>query len=86
MKGLIFLVMKSAKYFGTMFDSRNYLSHTGQMTDVIKYARNHSGKVEATEVFLGLFQVMRKKKFPTSFLKSVHGERLDIKVPRSWLR
>ena len=53
--------IKAARYFGIMFDSTPDISHTDQMSEVIRYVKIHSGKVEVREVFLGFFPLRGKK-------------------------
>lgn len=54
-KRLLVADIKTANYFWIIFDSKYDISHTDHMSKVIRYVRNHSGKVkirvEVTEVF-----------------------------------
>lgn len=53
--------IKSAKYFGIMFDSTPDVSHVDQMSEVIRYVKINNRKVEVKEVFLGFFPLQGKK-------------------------
>ena len=61
MKEILVKDIKAARYFGIMFDSTPDISHTDQMSEVIRYVKIHNGKVEVKEVFLGFFPLSGKK-------------------------
>lgn len=71
-KELLVTDIKSAKYFGIIFDSTPDISHTDQMSEVIRYVKIHNGKVEVREVCLGFFPLKGKKAadFSFEFLKA----------------
>ncbi|KAM9311655.1 zinc finger MYM-type protein 1-like [Gastrophryne carolinensis] len=76
--------IKSAKYFGIMFDSTPDVSHTDQMSEVIRYV-HITRKVEVKEVFLGFFPLKGKKATDLSsdILKKLESDGLDIMMCRS---
>ena len=47
--------IKSAVYFGIRFDSIPDVSHTVQMSQVIRYVKTEDRKVEIKKAFLGFF-------------------------------
>ena len=49
--------IKAAGYYGIMFDSTPDLSHTDQMSEIIRYVHISDGKVEVKEVFLCFFHL-----------------------------
>uniref|UniRef100_A0A8C5PE46 TTF-type domain-containing protein n=1 Tax=Leptobrachium leishanense TaxID=445787 RepID=A0A8C5PE46_9ANUR len=77
--------IKNAKYFGIMFDSTPDISHTDQMTEVIRYVKISNRKVEVMEVFLGFFALKGKKATDLSsdILKKLENDGLDIMMCRS---
>ncbi|CAH2105701.1 unnamed protein product [Euphydryas editha] len=61
-KTKLFNEIKSAKYFGIMFDSTPDISHIDQnMSEVILYVKIQNRKVEDKEAFLGFFPLQGKK-------------------------
>lgn len=84
-KELLVTDIKSAKYFGIIFDSTPDISHTDQMSEVIRYVKIHNGKVEVREVFLGFFPLKGKKAADLSseILKSLESDGLDIMMCRA---
>ncbi|XP_061440730.1 zinc finger MYM-type protein 1-like [Rhineura floridana] len=72
--------IKSTKYFGIMFDSTPDISHTDQMSKVIRYVKINNRKVEVKEVFLGFFPLKGKKAADLSsdILKNLESDGLDI--------
>ncbi|XP_063794591.1 zinc finger MYM-type protein 1-like [Pseudophryne corroboree] len=77
--------IKSAKYFGIMFDSTPDISHTDQMSEVIRYVTINNMKVEVKEVFLGFFPLKGKTAADLSsdILKTLENDGLDIMMCRS---
>ncbi|XP_056392625.1 zinc finger MYM-type protein 1-like [Hyla sarda] len=77
--------IKSALYFGIMFDSTPDVSHTDQMSEVIRYVHMTNRKVEVKEVFLGFFPLKGKKAAALSsdILKKLESDGLDIMMCRS---
>ncbi|OWR54309.1 putative zinc finger MYM domain containing 1 [Danaus plexippus plexippus] len=77
--------IKSAKYFGIMFDSTPDCSHIDQMSEVIRYVKIYNRKVEVKEVFLGFFPLHEKKAADLSaeILKKLENDGLDIMMCRS---
>lgn len=77
--------IKSAKYFGIMFDSTPDVSHVDQMSEVIRYVKIDNRKVEVKEVFLGFFPLHGKKAADLSaeILKKLENDGLDIMMCRS---
>ncbi|GBP06889.1 hypothetical protein EVAR_92782_1 [Eumeta japonica] len=77
--------IKSAKYFGIMFDSTPDVSHVDHMSEVIRYVKINNRKVEVKEVFLGFFPLHGKKAADLSaeILKKLENDGLDIMMCRS---
>ena len=77
--------IQSAKYFGMMFDSTPDISHTDQMSQVIRYVKIENGKVEVKEVFLGFFSLKGKKAADLSFdiIRKLESDGLDIMMCRA---
>lgn len=77
--------IKSATYFGMMFDSTPDIDHTDQMSQVIRYVKIDDRKVEIKEVFLGFFPLEGKKATDLSeeILKKIDKDGLDIMRCRS---
>ncbi|XP_061469367.1 zinc finger MYM-type protein 1-like [Rhineura floridana] len=84
-KEMLVMDIKSAKYFGIMFDSTPDISHTDQMSEVIRYVKISNRKVEVKEVFLGFFPLKGKKAADLSsdILKSLESDGLDIMMCRT---
>lgn len=84
-KEMLVMDIKSARYFGIMFDSTPDVSHTDQMSEVIRYVKIHNGKVEVKEVFLGFFPLKGKKAVDLSceILKNLERDGLDIRMCRT---
>ncbi|XP_040275768.1 zinc finger MYM-type protein 1-like [Bufo bufo] len=84
-KAKIVTDIKSAKYFGIMFDSTPDVSHTDQMSEVIRYVHITNRKVEVKEVFLGFFPLKGKKAADLSsdILQKLESDGLDIMMCRS---
>ena len=53
--------IKAAGYYGIMFDNTPDLSHTDQMSEIIRYVHISDGKVEVKEVFLCFFPLKENK-------------------------
>ncbi|XP_073491308.1 uncharacterized protein [Aquarana catesbeiana] len=85
MKEKIVMDIKSAKYFGIMFDSTPDISHTDQMSKVIRYVNIKNRKVQVKEVFLGFFPLKGKKAADLSLdiLKKLESDGLDIMMCRA---
>ena len=68
-----------------MFDSTPDISHTDQMSEVIRYVKIHNGKVEVREVFLGLFPLRGKKAddLSSDILTNLKSDGLDIMMCKS---
>nr|XP_047132432.1 zinc finger MYM-type protein 1-like [Hydra vulgaris] len=77
--------IKSARYFGMMFDSTPDISHVDQISEVIRYIKNKNKKVELKEAFLGFFPLKGKKALDlsTEILKQLESDGLDIMMCRS---
>lgn len=77
--------IKSAKYFGIMFDSTPDISHVDQMSEIIRYVKIANRKVEVKEVFLGFFPLHGKKASDLSaeILEKLENDGLDINMCRS---
>lgn len=77
--------IKSAKYFGIMFDSTPDISHTDQMSEIIRYVKLNKRKVEVKEVFLGFFPLHGKKATDLSsdILKKLESDGLDFMMCRA---
>ena len=77
--------IKAARYFGIMFDSTPDISHTDQMSEVIRYVQIHNGKVEVKEVFLGFFPLRGKKadNLSSDILTNLKSTGLDIMIGRA---
>ncbi|XP_053569321.1 LOW QUALITY PROTEIN: zinc finger MYM-type protein 1-like [Bombina bombina] len=84
-KEKLVMEIKSAKYFGIMFDSTPDISHTDQMSEVIRYVKISNRKVEVKEVFLGFFPLKGKKAADLSseILKKMESDGLDIMMCRA---
>src|SRR6218665_1287057 len=84
-KEMLVVDIQSAKYFGIMFDSTPDISHTDQMSEVIRYVKICNGKVEVREVFLGFFPLKGKKAVDLSsdILKNLESDGLDIMMCRA---
>nr|XP_023397494.1 uncharacterized protein LOC104847184 [Loxodonta africana] len=72
--------IKFAKYSGIMFYSTPDISHTDQMSEVIRYIKINNQNVEVKEVFLGVFSLKVKKAVDLSsdILKKLESDGLDI--------
>ena len=68
-----------------MFDSTPDLSHTDQMSEIIRYVHISDGKVEVKEVFLCFFPLKGKKDadLTSEILKILEKDGLDIMMCRS---
>ena len=68
-----------------MFDSTPDLSHTDQMSEIIRYVHISDGKVEVKEVFLCFFPLKGKKAadLTSEILKVLGKDGLDIMMCRS---
>lgn len=77
--------IKAAKYYGMMFDSTPDISHTDQMSQVIRYVKVHNRTVEVKEVFLGFFPLKGKKALDlcNEILTKLESDGLDIMMCRS---
>uniref|UniRef100_UPI003590127A zinc finger MYM-type protein 1-like n=1 Tax=Myxine glutinosa TaxID=7769 RepID=UPI003590127A len=79
--------IKSAKYFGIMFDSTPDISHTDQMSEVIRYVKINNRKVEVKEVFLGFFLPLKGLKaadlISDILLKKLESDGMDIMMCRA---
>ncbi|XP_043276006.1 zinc finger MYM-type protein 1-like [Venturia canescens] len=77
--------IKSARYFGMIFDSTPDVSHTDQMSQVIRFVKIDNRKVEVKEVFLGFFPLKGKKAADLSdeILQKLESDGLDIMLCRS---
>ncbi|XP_078542257.1 zinc finger MYM-type protein 1-like [Lissotriton helveticus] len=77
--------IKSARYFGIMFDSTPDTSHTDQKSEVIRYVKIQNRKVEVREVFLGFLPLKGKKAVDLSsdILKNLESDGLDIMMCRA---
>ena len=53
--------IKSAVYFGMMFDNTRYVPYTDKMSQVIRYMKIEDRKVEIKGAFLGFFPLKEKK-------------------------
>lgn len=77
--------IKNAKYFGILFDSTPDVSHSDQMSEVIRYVHIEMGKVEIRESFLGFFSLSGKKAHDITqeILETIEQDGLDIQMCRS---
>lgn len=86
-KEKLIMDIKSAKYFGIMFDSTPDISHTDQMSEVIRYVMISDKKVEVKEAFLGFFPLKGMGKtaadLSSDILKKLESDGLDIMMCRS---
>jgi len=84
-KEKLLMDIKAAKYFGIMFDSTPDISHTDQMSEVIRYVKIHNGEVEVNETFLGFFPLHGKKAADLSsdILNNLEKDGLDIMMCRA---
>ncbi|CAN7939480.1 unnamed protein product [Ixodes hexagonus] len=62
-KEQLLLDIKSAQYYGIMFDSTPDISHCDQMAEAIRYVKIGNRKVEVKEVFLGFFSTEGENSF-----------------------
>ena len=85
MKEILVNEIKAARYFGIMFDSTPDISHTDQMSEVIRYVKIHNGNVDVREVFLGFFPLKGKKAddLSSDILKNLESDGLDIMMCRA---
>lgn len=67
--------VKSAQYYGTVFDSTPDVSHCDQMSHVIRHVKTDSRKVEAKELFLGFIPL--KGKNAAEILQCLERDGLD---------
>ena len=83
-KEKLIIEIKTAKYFGIMFDSTPDISHIDQMSEVIRYVKIYDRKVEVKEVFLGFFplQGAKAEKLTEDILVQVDSDGLDIMLCR----
>ncbi|XP_042230512.1 zinc finger MYM-type protein 1-like [Homarus americanus] len=79
-KGKILADIKKAKYFGIIFDSTPDISHTDQMSEVIRYVHIEGDSVEVRESFLGFFPIAGKtaNELTKDILSNVESDGLDI--------
>lgn len=77
--------IKSARYFGIMFDSTPDTSHIDQMSEVIRYVKIQNRNFEVKEVFLGFFPLKGKKTVDLSsdFLTNLANDGLGIMMCRA---
>lgn len=77
--------IKAARYFGFMFDSTPDMSHTDQMSEVIRYVKIYNGNVEVREVFLRFFPLKGKKAddLSSDILENLESDGLDIMMCRA---
>jgi hypothetical protein len=76
--------IKEARYFGILFDSTPDVSHSDQMSTVIRYVHIISGTVEVRESFLGFFCLKGKTAVALTgdILGKLESEGLDIQLCR----
>ncbi|XP_042210127.1 uncharacterized protein LOC121857953 [Homarus americanus] len=72
--------IKKAKYFGILFDSTPDMSHTDQMSEVIRYVHIEGDSVEVRESFLGFFPIAGKtaNELTKDILSNLESDGLDI--------
>ncbi|XP_042212511.1 52 kDa repressor of the inhibitor of the protein kinase-like [Homarus americanus] len=77
--------IKKAKYFGILFGSTPHISHTDQMSEVIRYVHIEGDSVEVRESFLSFFPIAGKTaNEPTKDILSIlESDGLDINFCRS---
>ncbi|CAN7946090.1 unnamed protein product [Ixodes hexagonus] len=84
-KEQLLLEIKSAQYYGIMFDSTPDISHCDQMAEAIRYVKIGNRKVEVKEVFLGFFPLKGKtaSDLASAVLQCLERDGLDITMCRS---
>ncbi|XP_042218327.1 zinc finger MYM-type protein 1-like [Homarus americanus] len=77
--------IKKDKYFGIIFDSTPDISHTDQMSEVIRYVHIEGDSVEVRESFLGFFPIAGKTadELTKDIMSNVESDGLDINFCRS---
>nr|XP_053646476.1 uncharacterized protein LOC128698304 [Cherax quadricarinatus] len=77
--------IKRAVYYSVMFDSTPDVTHTDQMSEVIRYLQMEDGRVQVKEVFLVFFPLNGKKAADISsdFLKKLESDGLDFMLCRA---
>ncbi|CAN7983404.1 unnamed protein product, partial [Ixodes hexagonus] len=81
----LLLEIKSAQYYGIMFDSTPDISHCDQMAEAIRYVKIGNRKVAVKEVFLGFFLLKGKtaSDLASAVLQCLERDGLDITMCRS---
>lgn len=84
MNGKLVSDIKSAKYFGILFDSTPDISDADQMSAVIRYVHISGGTVEVWESFLGFFHLKGKTAtaLTSDILEKLENKGLDIQLCR----
>ena len=77
--------IKKAKFYGILFDSTPDISHTEQMSQVIRYVKIDNRNVEVKESFLGFIPLSGKKadSITQEIVQSLEKDGLDLKLCRS---
>ncbi|XP_011163667.1 zinc finger MYM-type protein 1-like [Solenopsis invicta] len=72
--------IRKAKYYAVLFDSTADVAHIDQMTEIIRYVKIDSGKVEIVESFLGILPIKEKsaEKVAKMILRSLDEDKLLI--------
>lgn len=79
--------IRDAKYFGILFDATPDVSHTEQLSEVIRYVRldNDSGEVIIREVFLRFVELERKDAagYEATIIEALENDQLDFRDCRA---
>ncbi|XP_048344871.1 uncharacterized protein LOC125428571 isoform X2 [Sphaerodactylus townsendi] len=79
--------IRSAKYYGIMFDSTPDLAHSDQMSEVVRYVEidAESRKVRVRESFLGFIWIHKKdaESLTGEILRQLEKDKLDLEDCRS---
>ncbi|CAN8014052.1 unnamed protein product [Ixodes persulcatus] len=85
-KKQLLLEIKSAQYYGIMFDSTPDMSHCDRVAEVIRYVKLRNRKVEVKEVFWGIFPQKGKTAaadLASAILQCLERDGLDITMCRT---
>ncbi|XP_065642103.1 52 kDa repressor of the inhibitor of the protein kinase-like [Hydra vulgaris] len=77
--------IKKAKFYGILFDSTPDISHTEQMSQVIRYVKIDNRNVEVKESFLGFISLSGKKAdfITQKIVQFLEKDGLDLKICRT---
>ncbi|XP_054714780.1 zinc finger MYM-type protein 1-like [Uloborus diversus] len=84
-KAEIVAEVKKANYFGILLDSTPDISHTEQLSEVIRYVHIENRKVEIKESFLGFIPLYGKKAsdIVETIIQALEKDGLDLTLCRS---